>query len=110
MGKEIEIMICDADNAQRHGDGGKGFMPLDQIFTEQEQAELGIDALTVFQVDADGSATGEKSEPIGVSLAGCEGVNNIFKMSDLGLYVVATPEAEANIGNIRTAIRYILSM
>ena len=110
MGKEIEIMICDADNAQRHSDGGKGFMPLDQIFTEQEQAELGLEALTVFAVDADGGVTGEKSEPVGVSLAGCEGVKNIFKMSDLGLYVIAMPESEANIEAIRAAIRYILSM
>ena len=110
MGKEIEIMICDADNAQRHGDGGKGFMPLDAIFTADEQAELGIEALTVMQVDADGNATGEKSEPVGISLENCEGMKNIFKMSDLGLYVVAMPESEANIENIRTAIRYILSM
>ena len=110
LGKEIEIMICDADNAQRHGDGGKGFMPLDKVFTAEEQNEMGIEALTVFKVDADGSATGEKSEPVGISLKNCEGVKNIFKMSDLGLYVVAMPEAEANIENIRAAIRYILSM
>lgn len=110
IGKEIEIMICDADNAQRHGEGGSTYMPLDTLFTAEEQAELGIVPLTVSKVDADGNATGEQSEPIGISLEGCEGVKNIFKMKDMGLYVIGTPETEANIENIRTAIRYILSM
>ncbi len=110
IGKEIEIMICDADNAQRHGEGGSTYMPLDTLFTAEEQAELGIVPLTVSKVDADGNATGEQSEPIGISLEECEGVKNIFKMKDMGLYVIGTPETEANIENIRTAIRYILSM
>ena len=110
LGKEIEIMICDADNAQRHGEGGKAYMPVDKLFTAGEQAELGIEALTVSKVDGDGNPTGEQSDPIGISLADCEGMKNIFKMSDLGLYVIATPETEANIENVRTAVRYILSM
>ena len=110
LGKEIEIMICDGDNAQRHGEGGKGYMPIDSLFTAGEQAELGIVPLTVSKVDEDGNATGEMSEAIGISLENCEGVKNIFKMSDLGLYVIAAPETEANIDNVRAAIRYILSL
>lgn len=110
MGNEIEIMICDADNAQRHGEGGSTYMPLSQLFTAEEQAELGIVPLTVSKVDADGNVTGEQSEPIGISLENCDGVKNIFKMKDMGLYVIGTPETEANIENIRTAVRYILSM
>ena len=110
LSKEIEIMICDADNAQRHGEGGGAYMALDKLFTAEEQAELGIEALTVSKVDEDGNATGEQSEAIGISLANCEGVKNIFKMSDLGLYVIDIPETEANIENVRAAIRYILSM
>ena len=110
MGKEIEIMICDADNAQRHGEGGSTYMLLDELFTAEEQTELGMEPLTVAKVDEDGNTTGERSEAVGISLAGCEGVKSIFKMSDLGLYVVGTPETEANIENIRAAIRFILSM
>lgn len=110
LAKEIEIMICDADNAQRHGENGSAYMPLDKLFTAEEQAELGIEALTVAVADDAGNPTGERSAAVGISLADCEGVTNIFKMSDLGLYVIDMPEAEANIENIRTAIRYILSM
>lgn len=110
LGKEIEIMICDAANAQRHGEGGSAYMPIDQLFTAEEQTELGIEPLTVSKVDDDGNVTGEQSAAIGISLQNCEGIKNIFKMSDLGLYVVATPEAEANIENIRAAVRYILGM
>lgn len=110
LGKEIEIMICDADNAQRHGEGGKAYMPVDKLFTAEEQAELAISALTVSKVDGDGNKTGEQSDPIGISLENCAGIKNIFRMSDLGLYVIATPETEANIENIRAAVRYILSM
>ena len=110
LGKEIEILICDAVNAQRHGEGGKSYMTVDQLFTAEEQAELGIVPLTVSKVNQDGSATGERSEAVGISLEACAGVKNIFKMTDLGLYVIATPETEANLENIRTAIRYILSL
>lgn len=110
LGKEIEIMICDAENAQRHGEGGNTYMPLSKLFTEAELTELGAEALTVSKVDEDGNATGERSEAIGISLVNCEGIKNIFKMSDLGLYVIGTPETEANIDNIRATIRYILSM
>ena len=110
LGKEIEIMICDGDNAQRHSEGGSAYMPLDKLFTEAEQAELGIEAMTVSKVDADGNATGELSEAIGISLADCEGVKDIFKMSDLGLYVVVTAKEPVNLDNIRTTIRFILGM
>jgi len=110
IGKEIEILICDPDNAQRHGEGGKGYMPLDELFTAEEQAELGIEQLTVLKTDDSGNATGEESAPCGISLGTCDGIKSIFKMNDLGLYVIDIPEAEANIENIRTTIRYILSM
>ncbi len=104
LGKEIEIMICDADNAQRHGEGGETYMPLEKLFTPEEQIGMGIEALTVLKTD------GAQSAPCGISLAGCEGITGLFKMSDLGLYVIDTPESEANLENIRTAVRYILSM
>ena len=110
LGKEIEIMICDAENAQRHGEGGSAYMPIDQLFTAEEQAGLGIETLTVSKVDDDGNVTGEQSAAVGISLQNCEGIKDIFKMSDLGLYVIATPETEANIENVRTAVRYILGM
>lgn len=110
LGKEIEIMISDADNAQRHSDGGSAYIPVDELFTAEEQAELGMKALTVNLVDDDGNATGEVSAPVGISLADCEGVKNIFKMSELGLYVIDMPETEANLDNIREAIRFILGM
>lgn len=110
LGKEIEIMICDAENAQRHGEGGNAYMPLDKLFTEDELTELGVSGLTVNKVDGEGNLTGETSVPVGISLEACESVKNIFKMSDLGLYVIDMPESEANIENIRAAVRFILTM
>ena len=107
---EIEILICDAVNAQCHSDGGSAYMPLDELFTAEEQAELGIVPLTVSKVNQDGSATGESSSPVGLSLEACEGVKDLFGRSDLGLYVIAAPGTEANIENVRAAVRYILSM
>ena len=110
MSKEIEIMICDPENAQRHGEGGDGYVPLDTVFTAEEQAELGIIPLTVAKVDGDGQATGEQSAPCGISLENCEGIKDMFKMSDLGLYVVVTAKEPVNLDNIRTTIRFILGM
>ncbi len=108
--KQIEIMICDADNAQRYSEGGAAYLPLDELFTAEEQNDLGVIALTVSAVDKDGNLTGDQSAPCGISLENCEGLINIFKMSDLGLYVFVTSPDMPNIENIRTAVRYILNM
>ena len=107
---EIEILICDAVNAQCHGDGGSAYMPLDELFAAEEQAEMDIVPLTVSKVDKDGNPTGEQSEAVGISLESCEGVKDIFGRNDLGLYVIAAPETEANMEDVRAAVRYILSM
>ena len=42
MSGEIELMICDSDNARRLGDNGETYVPLNELFTEEEIVELGI--------------------------------------------------------------------
>jgi hypothetical protein len=107
-GGEIEIMICDPDNAFRHGENGALYLPLDKLFDEEEQRALGVRPLTIPLQDDLGSLTGKQSVPCGIDLSENERMRSIFKMSNLGLYVVDDGE-NANLENIRTVIRYILA-
>ena len=105
---EIEIMICDPDNAFRHGENGATYLALDKLFDEEEQEALGIKSLTIAKVDDLGNLTGEQSAPCGIDLSENEMMRNTFKMSNLGLYVIDDGE-NANLENVRAVIRWILA-
>ncbi len=107
-GNEIEIMICDPDNAFRHGENGATYLRLDKLFTEEEQQQLGINPLTIPLQDDLGTLTGKQSAPCGIDLSENELMRNTFKMSNLGLYVVDNG-AQENMENIKAVIRYILA-
>ena len=103
---EIELLICDPDNARRYGEGGSAYLPLDALFTVEEQAELGIVPASVELVGEEGNLTGEMSAPCGVDLSDCEFLRNTFKMNNLGAYVISNaPNAE----NAKAVIRYLLT-
>ena len=103
---EIELLICDPDNARRYAEGGKAYTPLDVLFSAEEQAELGIVPASVELVDQEGNLTGEMSAPCGVDLSGCEFLRSTFKLSNLGAYVIVD---SPNTENARAVIRYLLT-
>ena len=107
-GNEIEIMICDPDNAFRHGENGALYLPLDKLYDKEQQLLLGITPLSIPLQDDLGNLTGEQSSPCGIDLSENELMRTTFKMSNLGLYVIDDGE-NANLENIRTVIEYILA-
>lgn len=104
---EIDVIICDADNARRHGDDGETFLPLDDIFTEAEQDELGIIPVSVPVIGDEGDATGEVSAPCGVDLSGCVELTQTLKLSDIAAYVVVNTE---NPEEAESVVRQLLAM
>lgn len=104
---EIELLLCDADNARRHGDNGETYVPLNELFTEAEIAELGIVPATIPILDDAGNYTGEQSSPCGVDLSGNTALVNMLGISDLGAYVIVD---SSNLENARVSIKALLSL
>lgn len=107
MTGEIELMICDSDNARRHGDNGETYVPLSELFTDEEIAELGIVPATVEIIGDAGTITNERSEPCGVDLSGNASLVKMLGISDPGAYVIID---SPNLENAKTAIKALLSM
>lgn len=105
--KEIDLMICDADNARRYGENGENYVPLDTLFTQAEQQELGIKAACVPILDDEGNETGEMSEPCGVDLTENAAVSRLLGNQGYSAYVI---QGQANLENAKTAIRHLLTM
>ncbi|MBQ2978123.1 MAG: hypothetical protein IJE17_11610 [Clostridia bacterium] len=105
--KEIELMICDADNARRYGENGENYVPLDTLFTQAEQQELGIKAAYVPILDDEGNETGEMSAPCGVDLTENAAVIRLLGNQEYSAYVI---QGQANLENAKTAIRHLLTM
>lgn len=105
---EIDILICDPDNARRHGDNGETYVALDQLFTEEEIAELGITGVTLPVVDEETSElTGEQTHAVGVDLSGNAKINELFLIDSPAAYVIVSTK---NLENAREVIKYLLTM
>lgn len=104
---EMELMLCDATNARRHGDNASIYIPLSELFTEQEQEELGIVPITLALMDDEGNPTGEQSAPCGVDLSGCTQLVQLMGTKDVGAYLlIDSPHAE----QAKEVIRCLLTM
>lgn len=104
---EIELLLCDAENARRYGEQGEAYLPLSQLFPEAEQEALAITPATVALVDEEGKATGEESAPCGVNLAGREGLESLLGLKGLSAYVVVgSPHQD----NARLVIEHLLKL
>lgn len=104
---EMELMICNSENAKRHGDNGATFIPLDELFTAEEQSALGIVPVCLPLTDDEGNATGETSAPCGVDLSGCTRLTEMLGTTDVAAYVIVNAK---NVDNARTVIEHLLTM
>lgn len=107
MSNELELLLCDADNARRHGDNGETYVPLNELFTEAEIAELGIVPATIPLLNDASNFTGEQSAPCGVDLSNCESLVQMLGIPDLGAYVIIDSQ---NLENANVVIKALLSM
>jgi ABC-type glycerol-3-phosphate transport system substrate-binding protein len=88
---EIEVLICDTENAQRYGAGDPEiFVPLATLLTQEEIDALKGEPVSIGLTDEEGTLTGEKSAPCGVGLSGNEAVVNALGLQDVNVFVVSS--------------------
>lgn len=104
---EMELILCDGENARRHGSNGGSYIPLDELFTKEERAELGITGLCIPLSNDDGELTGEVSIPCGIDLSGCTRLTEMLKSTDVGAYVLVNSK---HADNAKLVIRHLLTM
>lgn len=105
---EIDLLLCDEDWARRFGDGGETYVPLAELFTEEEQAELGMTPASVALVDDEGNVTDTLSAPCGVDLSASDELRHMLVTEDgIGAYVIAGTE---NVEKARSVIRYLVGL
>jgi len=107
MSHEMELLLCDSDNARRHGDNGETYIPLSELFTESEIAELGISPATLPLLDDMANYTGEYSAPCGIDLSGNATVSQMLAIPDPSAYVIVD---SPNLENAKAAIKALLNM
>lgn len=107
MSDEIELLICDADNARRHGDNGETYIPLSELLTEEEISELSVVPATIPIIDEAGNLTEERSGACGVDLSENKALVQMLNIADLGAYVIID---SPNLENAKIALKALLSM
>ena len=104
---EMELVLMDSTNARRHGDNASIYVPLSELFTAEEQEQLGIVPVTLPVMDDDGVQTGEYTAPCGVDLSACTKITQLMYTNDVAAYVLIdsphTEQAKEVIRWLRTA-------
>lgn len=87
---EIEVLICDKENAQRYGSGDPElFAALDTLFTKEEIDALKGEPVSIELTDDEGAPTGEQSAPCGVNLSGNATLVSTLGLQDVNVFVVS---------------------
>ena len=103
---EIDVVIADLDNAARDARGDM-YLPLVEVFTEQELSALSDRLLSFDLVETDGYETiptGERTPICGINITGNEAMTPIFGNQEIGVFIVA------NTKNLGLAKSVMLSL
>ena len=103
---EIDVMICDMENAARNARGDM-FLPLGEIFTDDELAAISGRLLSFDLVETDGYetvATGEKTPVCGIDISDNDAMKSIFGNREIGVFIIS------NTKNIDLARAVMLSL
>ncbi len=101
---EIELLICDPENAKRYGESGENYVPVSDLFSSEELASLGIGVVSVPVMDDEGNITGELSAPCGFDLSECSIMTDTLYQSNMAAYVfIDSP----NIENAKSVIKML---
>lgn len=105
---EIDVLICDPENARRYSDNGETYIPLSDLFTEEEMAQLNITGVALPVVDAEtGEETGETTAELGVSLSDNAKICELFPIESPAAYVIAGTRHK---DNAREILRYLITL
>lgn len=106
-GKEVELLICDAETARRYAENGEAYVPLSELFTQEEMTQLELQPACVALSDDEGNLTGEMSAACGVDLSDCTKLEELLKLNDLGAYVLVNMP---NSDNAKAVITHLAGM
>ena len=100
---EIDVMICDLENAARNGRSDV-YLPLEDFLSEEEMAAYSALALSFDMVDDEGNPTGEQTAACGLSLTGSDALSDIYGESEYGVFIVANTENVEQAKDVALAI------
>jgi hypothetical protein len=101
---EIELWICDADNAKRYAEGGRSYVALSTLFTAEELQSFHGTLVKIAVTNSDGKETGEYSELCGIDLSQNTAVKELTGISDPRMFIIAgSPHMDA----AKAVFRYI---
>ncbi len=102
--KEVDVILSDYENGQRFAASGS-FMPLEELFTEQELAELDESLFVSYEeMDDEGDLTGVALPASGIDVSGVEELTQFMVTDTIICHVVSNSE------NVDVAKEYMLSL
>lgn len=88
---EVDLMICDYDNAQRNA-RGEMYTPLADIFSEEELAAYEGRTMSFEAVDENSEPTGEMLPECGISIDGNKLLDAVYGDTQYGVYYVSNTQ------------------
>lgn len=101
---EIELWICDANNAKRYAEGGQTYVALSTLFSAEELPSFHGTPIKIAVTDGDGKETGQSSELCGIDLSENTSVKNLTGINDPRMFIITgSPHMDA----AKAVFRYI---
>lgn len=97
--QEIDLMICDTENAARFARSDM-FTPVQSILSEEQLAACQDKLLTFEKVDDEGNLTGEFTEACGIALNGNAPLDALYGNQEYGVFLVANADPMENAQQI----------
>ena len=88
---EMDILICDAENAARYA-RSETFVPIDQIIPEEKLSGYQERLMAFELLDEEGNPTGEYTPAYGVSLNGSPLLDAFYGGQEYGVFLVGNAE------------------
>lgn len=89
--QEIDLMICDTDNAARFARSDM-FAPVQSILSEEQLTAYQDRLLTFEKVDDEGNLTGEFTEACGIALSGNAQLDALYGDQEYGIFLVGNAD------------------
>jgi hypothetical protein len=102
--KEIDLWICDPENARRYADNGANYIALGQLFSAEEIGSFGAAPIAFPVIDRDGKSTGEFSQNVGIDLSQNAA---IVKMTGIGTPQMFVLAGSAKLEAAKAVIRLL---
>ena len=86
---EIDVLVASLEEGERQAQNG-GLLPLSEVFTEEELAEISLEQFSFDITDSDGNPEEEYSQPCGFKLTG-ETVSGLDS-EGVGVFIVSNTD------------------